>query len=82
MPQIALRRETVVGVVADFLKWDNDPRSREAFARLVDETDGSEGTMALLTFWAGVWYAKTHPEEVIVEDGDARADRELAPRFV
>lgn len=84
MPEIKLKKSTPNEVVEAFLTWDNDPEAKAAYSLLVEQTeDSAASTMAQLCFWAGVWYAKTHPEEIeLDEDGAKRPDRPLAPLFV
>lgn len=84
MPEIKLKKTTPNEVVEAFLSWDNDPKAKAAYSLLVEETEDSAAlTMAQLTFWAGIWYAKTHPEEVdLDEDGAKKTERPLAPTFI
>jgi len=87
MPQVKLKKGGLNEAVEAFLKWDNDPKAKEAYDNLLNvvdsEIDPGPGTMAQLTFWAGVWYAKTHPEDVeIDEDGAKKPERPLAPTFI
>jgi len=87
MPEVKLKKGTLTGAVEAFIAWDNDPEAREAYENLVNnwdsEIDPAPTTMAQVAFWAGVWYAKTHPEDVVIdENGSKKPDRPVAPTFV
>jgi len=87
MPEIKLRKGTLNGAVEAFITWDNDAKAREAYENLLNiidsEIDPGPGMMAQVTFWAGIWWAAKHPEDVIIdEDGSRKPERDVAPRFI
>lgn len=71
---VKLRKASLNEVIRLFLTWDNDAEATEVYNMLIEEVDEPAGKVAEMCFWAGLWYAKTHPEEVeiIIEPPNTR----------
>jgi len=87
MADVRLKKASASEAIKAFFDWDGDPRITEAYGNLFDLVEQAEevpaGRLCEISFWAGVWYAKTHPEEVeINEDGSKKPTRPIAPTFV
>jgi hypothetical protein len=71
LPDVILKKTTPAEVVRLFLEWDNDPEMREIFSALIEKAGEEAEHLSEVSFWAGVWYAKSHPDDVEIRAEDA-----------